>query len=318
MTDQNIQPQTPIMYPVQDDEIDLRELFQKIWKGRWVIIFTALFCGTLGGIYAFTATPVYRATTLLMPAGENGQKGGLSALAGQFGGLASLAGVNLGSGGGSVDKALVMLKSRTFISQFIQEEHLLPILFANNWNEKTQNWKEQKPSWFGRLIGKTDESSSKTQKPTIQQAYRLFSKLMMVSNDEKKGTVSLSIDWKDPVLAAQWANKLVKQLDDFIRNKDVTEARRSIDYLTDQLRKIDVVEMQKSLYALIESQSKTIMLANVRDGYVFDVVDKADVPEHKIKPKRALIIVLSIILGGFFGVFYSLLRLGLTNKENSR
>jgi uncharacterized protein involved in exopolysaccharide biosynthesis len=51
---------------------------------------------------------------------------------------------------------------------------------------------------------------------------------------------------------------------------------------------------------------------------VFDVVDKADVPEHKIKPKRALIIVLSIILGGFFGVFYSLLRLGLTNKENSR
>jgi uncharacterized protein involved in exopolysaccharide biosynthesis len=303
------------MYPVQEDEIDLRELLQKIWKGRWIIIFTALFCGVLGGIYAFTATPVYRATTLLMPAGKQEQKGGLSALAGQFGGLASLAGVNLGGGDGSVDKALVMLKSRTFITQFIHEEHLLPILFSKSWNVKTQSWKELKSSWFERLTGNRYENLSKTQKPTMQQAYGSFSKLMTVNNDEKKGTVSLSIDWNDPVLAAQWANKLEKKLDDFIRSKDVTEAEKSIKYLTKQLNKIDAVELQKSIYALIESQSKTVMLANVRDGYVFDVVDKAGVPEHKIKPKKGLIIVLSVILGGFLGIIFCLINNILTNKE---
>ena len=77
-----------------DDEIDLRELFSVLWRGKKVIIaITAVFA--VGSVLVALLIPnQYKASALLAPAQSDG--GGLSSALGQLGGLASLAGVSIG------------------------------------------------------------------------------------------------------------------------------------------------------------------------------------------------------------------------------
>jgi len=81
-----------------DDDIDLRELWNAIWVGKWLILaITILF--TIGSVlYALSVPDEYKSTVLLAPASSSSSSS-LSKLAGQFGGLASLAGINLGGAG---------------------------------------------------------------------------------------------------------------------------------------------------------------------------------------------------------------------------
>ena len=73
--------------------------------------------------------------------------------------------------------------------------------------------------------------------------------------------------------------------------------------------------MQNVFYQLIEEQTKTLMLAEVKDEYAFKVIDPPVVPEEKVGPKRALICILSILLGGMLGVAIVLIRY-VSRREN--
>ena len=88
---------------------------------------------------------------------------------------------------------------------------------------------------------------------------------MSVSQDKKAGLVTLSIEFEKPKLTAKWANKLVVKINTHLREQAVKESKKSIEYLTNQLKKTNKIELQQVLFNLIESQTKTIMLANVRE-----------------------------------------------------
>ena len=55
--------------------------------------------------------------------------------------------------------------------------------------------------------------------PTEQKAIKSFKSILSVDEDKKSGLISLSISWKDPEVAAQWANDLVKQLNEQLTGK---------------------------------------------------------------------------------------------------
>ncbi len=56
---------SPTPPPRQDDEVDLAELLGALIDGRWLIGAAAFFALVVGGLYAFTAAPVYRADVLV-------------------------------------------------------------------------------------------------------------------------------------------------------------------------------------------------------------------------------------------------------------
>lgn len=73
--------------------------------------------------------------------------------------------------------------------------------------------------------------------------------------------------------------------------------------------------MQQVFYQLIESETRTVMLANAQREYVFKTIDPAVVPQEKSAPKRALIAVLATMLGGILGVFVVLIRAFIRNGK---
>ncbi|WP_372763543.1 Wzz/FepE/Etk N-terminal domain-containing protein [Litorivivens sp.] len=268
----------PALYGPDEDEIDLFELWDIVWAGKWWVILCVFIGAGTGVTHALLAPEIYEATVVMMPAKDEGGSGGLSSLVGQFGGLAALAGVNVGGGGGNVEEAKTVLRSYAFVSRFLETQKLMDHLYP------PEQRKAENP-------------------PSVQQAVKQFTRsVLSVSDDKKSGAVSLTIAWTDPDLAAQWANALVAMLNMEMREQDVGEAKRAIAFLHKKLEETSVVEMQQTLYRLIEAQTKTVMLANVRDDYVFRIIDPAYAPEIRSKPKRSLIAVLGTMLGGFAGL----------------
>ena len=118
-----------------DDELDLRELFSVLWKGKSII---ALFTGLAAFLSLTVALSIpnsYQSTALLAPKSHGGA-GSLSRLASQYGGLASLAGMNLGGldGDGMSKSALALEKMRSFafFEQYVYEDLLLEIMAVNH------------------------------------------------------------------------------------------------------------------------------------------------------------------------------------------
>ena len=90
-----------------------------------------------------------------------------------------------------------------------------------------------------------------------------------------------------------------------LRTRALRNAESSIDYLRKLVQKTDVVELRSVMYKLIESETKTLMLANVHEEYAFVVVDPAAAPEFRHTPKRTLIVVFGTLFGGFLGLMYA-------------
>ena len=304
---------------VQDDEIDLRELFSVIWQGKWLIVAITTVFAIGAVIFAIKQPNIYKSEALLAPASEE-QSGGLSALASQFGGLASLAGVNLGGKGGT-DKtqlAIEVLKSRQFTSDFIQRHNILAdLMAAEKWDRdlgkliyNPELYNEQTNTWVREV-----KAPFKAE-PSMQEAYKAFSKIIALNKDKETAMVTISIEHLSPTVAQQWASWLVQDINKVMKERDVAEANRSSEFLNKQIALTNVADIKTILYKLVEEQAKTIMFAEVRDEYVFKTIDPALVPEEKAKPKRALICVLGTLLGGMLGVMFVLVRYFMRKEQN--
>lgn len=319
MTKQNLQPTYDANFassqPIgsaENDEIDLRELFAVIWQGKWLIIaITAVFAfGAV--IFAINQPNIYKSEALLAPADVEQGGGGLAALAGQFGGLASMAGINLGGGGG-VDKtqmAIEVMKSRQFTSNFIQKHNILPdLMAAKKWNmaDNTIIYDDELYNQADKKWLRIVDAPFKPE-PSMQEAYKEFSKIIAVNAAKETGMVTVSVEHISPEVAHQWVNWLVQDINKEMKDRDVAEANRSTDFLKSQIEQTNIADIRSILYKLIEEQAKTIMFAEVRDEYVFKTIDPALIPEEKSKPKRALICVLGTMLGGMLGVMLVLIR----------
>lgn len=268
-----------------DDAIDLLELWAIVGKYKKVLLSVVLLALLLSTGIATLTPPVYKAELIAAPAIEEKGKG-LSALAGQFGGLASLAGVNLSSGSGDIDRVLATLRSRAFLVPFLKEKTVFKAMSAQ--------------------LSKEDLS--------ILDAYDYFiDNVIDVRKDNKTGLVNISVEWHDPIIAANWANNLISRLNEHLRKTAISEAEQSIEYLKSQLKQTGVVDMQQAIYRLIEAQTKSIMLANVKNEYAMQVIDPAITPEEPIHPRVALIIILGLVLGLMLGVFLVFLLHAIEN-----
>jgi uncharacterized protein involved in exopolysaccharide biosynthesis len=244
-----------------------------VWDRKYIVVLITVLCGLIATYLALTATPIYRAEVVVTDVTSG--SGPASSLVGQLGGLAGLVGVDLGGKGGSAAEARAVLASNRLVEQFIQRYKLLSELV-------------------------TDAARP----PTLWFAVQRFRKgvLTIKEEDSTTGTTSIAVEWTDPIVAARWANAFVALANETVRNRAMNESKRNIAYLTDQIARTDVIEIRQMMYNLIETETKTLMIANGRIEYAFAVVDPAVPPEIRIRPRRGVMVSIGIILGLFLGI----------------
>ncbi len=297
---QNIQVAAP-------NEIDLRELLCAIWAGKWIILATTLVFSVVAVFYALSLPNIYKSEVTLAPAGESSGTN----IPGQLGGLAALAGVNLGGEG--VEKtalALEILNSREFLGRFIEENDLyVSIMATKGWDRASDKllidaeiYNQETKQWLREV-----EAPFKP-KPSVQETIEEFDQFFAVSQDKETSMVKISVQHYSPFLAKQLVDKLVVAINEDMRQRELNEAEKSIEYLNKKIEQTNLSDLRAMLFSLIEEQTKVVMLANVRNEYVFKTVDPAVVAERKDKPARALICILGFILGGMLSVLLVMFR----------
>jgi uncharacterized protein involved in exopolysaccharide biosynthesis len=215
-----------------------------------------------------------------------------------LGGLAELAGVSL-LGSGSTSEPIAVLRSRDLIREFIQRNDLLPVLYASKWDASTGLWKSTSPS----------------RQPDLRDGVKFIQeRILSVLEDKKTGLVTIGVDWKDPNLAAAWANQLIDLVNTRMRERTLAEADANIAYLRNQLGTTTETNLQQAISRVLENELQKATLARGNKEYAFRVVDRPDVPKHRYSPNRSLTVALGFLVGGIVGVCAIALRRAFANS----
>jgi uncharacterized protein involved in exopolysaccharide biosynthesis len=258
--------------------------FLRALLGHWLVGVAVFAASILIGASVYVFAPrVYEATALLAPAKEVSSNGALGGLAGRIGGLASLAGVELPDPQAEVEVALARLQSQGFLQAFLAENDVLRTLYPER-------------------VGPARSGDP----PTLQEGYLKFREdVLTIGRDRQAGLVELQIRWTDPDTAVAWCTKLVARINQEMRQTAEQEAQKSIEFLNRELERTPVLETRQSIYQLLESQVNQLMIANVREDFVFRLVD----PPHKsdadkfVAPSLVVVASASLLLGGLCALF---------------
>ncbi|MCG8612616.1 MAG: Wzz/FepE/Etk N-terminal domain-containing protein [Pseudomonadales bacterium] len=285
----------------EDAKFDLVNITLTLWNSKFLIAaITALVIGA-SVLYALSKPNIFQSEALLAPV-DSASNGALSSLVNRFGSFAGFP-FRGRSSDRETTNALATLKSRAFIANFIKKYNLNVPLFARKWDPVSKEmmvdpevYDEKNKNWLRKV------EHPFTPEPSEWEGYELFTKMMNVSENPDSGLISLSIRWNNPEEAKQWVDWLVLEINEYVKQKELEEAKRSLSFLQRQLAKTSLVEMQEVLYQLIEAQTKNQMIAEIRDEYVFKTIDPAVVPKERHSPKRRNIVLAGAIIGFFIAI----------------
>jgi tyrosine-protein kinase Etk/Wzc len=86
---------------------------------------------------------------------------------------------------------------------------------------------------------------------------------------------------------------------------------------SDYIAKFRDYKYHETLFELFAKQYEMARIDESREGAIIQVVDSAQPPEHKVKPKKALIVVMATLTAGFVLMLFVFLRYALRSVEHS-
>ncbi len=301
---------------VIDDEIDLRELFQVIWKGAKLIILTTSAVAIGSVVLALLLSNYYQSQSILM-VGSDSQKQGLLS---QYSGVASMMGVQLpsSSGEGKAMQAIELIQSRKFVKHLIEFENILPSIMASKsfdsgskqliFNEETYD--SETKTW------KREPNKNGIIKPTYLEAHQVYiGSLMSISQDKETGFILIDVEHLSPVFAKEFLELIIREADTLLREKDLEESSQALKYLKSQLANTSFAAIRESIHVLMERQLQTQMMAKISNEYILEVIEPPFVPEEKSRPHKSMIVILATIIGGFLSVWFVIARHYLFRKR---
>jgi uncharacterized protein involved in exopolysaccharide biosynthesis len=267
-----------------DDEFaSLNDVIAALWSRRYFIAITTILVAGAALAASLLIEKKYEASVVVSVFSDDagvGRGGALGSLVSQFGGFASAAGISL-SGSDRKNESLAILQSEALTTEFIRQNDLIPVLYADDWDASAGRWTTRKA-------------------PTLWKASERFrKKIRSVSTNTKTGLSTLTVSWSDPETAAKWANGLVAMGNEVIRARAIREAERNVAYLESQMKKTNVVAVHNAISGLLEDEFKKIMFAQGSSEYAFKVIDPAVPPERAAFPKPVFFTAAGI-MGGLF------------------
>lgn len=295
---------------VGENEINLRDLFLTLWEKRTFIALCTVSSLMVSAIYAYwIAKPVFESSALLLPTQTSNTS--------DFGAAAALLG---GKKSGSADADLYqsLLTSRTVIQKLLKAP-------VKNLSDTGKGRVEP----LFKIMG-----IDTTKAGTLDESVRAVSTSVTVGTKEsgEGGILEIKFSAGAPWLAQEIGNKLLEIGQDEIRlvriersnvimsrlNIAVSQARSEWDstarilawykdrnrsiFLPEQVLELSRLEIEKSAkeqkYLLARKEYEVQMLEKVKAAPPMMILDSANLPTRKSKPKRSLFLALGLLLGG--------------------
>lgn len=187
------------------------------------------------------------------------------------------------------DRHLARLQSFGFISEFVSEYKLLPIIFSNNWDSERQVW----------IDGSV---------PDMRDAVDSFvGSYLSIGKFGKTDMITVSITSNSGSLSADLSVEIIKSYNEYNRDRELDVLNERKNYLENRLSQVSSKETQLSIYRLLESQIAVESLLFARKNYPLEIIRPAIIPKFKSYPKRKVWAVgsfIGLIFTSIFGVFF--------------
>ncbi len=312
---------TPYMQEAEEDEIDLLELWNVLWKGKWFICFFTFLCTLGAALVSLYALPViYQSDAVLQPTNQKGQSK-LQSIAGKL--PVSVPGM---SSGGSNTQIMDFLSSRKLKLRLIHKYDLLRHLYSDIWNEEKQTWEIPTPK----------------DKPTPIKAIQngIFSGYFSASKDEETGLITINWSDKDPAFARTMIERIIHELRHYLEKEYVSDAKRERKFVEQQLEKatkeleywegqvphgdltLSKIQRERTaaqkIYTELRKQLELAKIKEAKELVSFKILDEPYVPQEKAKPKRSLICALTMVTTAFLGIFLVFFRQFIINVRKRK
>ena len=295
--------------PLEEDEIDLKELFKTIWAKKIFIVIFTLVVTILAGFYAYSKTPIYEAKALL-EIGEykinNTTKNSVddaSTLEKKLSTLFVDMEKNLKDKTSEISNISVVkglknfleIKSESTSNQEAKNEILKVLTFVQNEHEKIlDDVKKQKEMELRNIDLQISDIKSKSValidkkiENNIKNLKSLEEQLKQVDENLKK------IDSLNPSLAAL---KLMEK-------RDITNSINTITIQNFELESKKDELLTTTLYKLEESKqiAESLLLShNYKNTQIVGEIMTNDFPT---KPKKSLIVAVAFVTGFIISIF---------------
>ena len=314
----------------QDEEISLIDLFAVLLRYKWMIIIVTCLSAVLAltiSIISLVQSPEksilpneYTPYALMLindPESSSGLSSMLSSSG--LGSLAGMAGVSTGTSNSGL--ALYFAGTNTFLDPIIEKFNLV--------------------------------ERYKIEKFPKAETRDALKENLVASYDEDSGIFSISFTDKDPVFAADVVNYAVGLMENMFLNlgidKNVLEKQNleenienSYQEMISLQKKIQSLESsvsygvssnvpsiiletsilkaelaaQESVYTQLKTQLELLKVSMASEKPVFQVVEKAEVPDRKSGPSRGMLCIIVTFAGGFISVFMAFLLNAIKNIKN--
>ncbi len=193
----------------QEPEISLLDYWKVLWRRKTLIIglFTVVVVVTM--IMSLLSPKYYKSEAVIITASP--EMGGLGTALSSIP-LAGMVASSLGGLSTPADKILVFLKSRTIAEMVIKRFDLMHLFYKNDWDAAKASWKNPENP------------------PRMEDAVKYLTKnVAAFKKDNKSGSITITVEWKDPKLAAEMANYYVVALTEFLKDKSINTTIQVVD-----------------------------------------------------------------------------------------
>ena len=324
-------PNLPPPYLFEEDSISLMDIILMLARQLKVIIITPTILCTLMIINVlFFVKPIYTSTSKIMSSSGGGGAYQATGLAAQFG-------INIPLDQSkpkwvypeiikSITLTRAVLKKKFDTNEFGPQKSLLQILTYGNGKPKNgMDTLEVKA--VDRFLGMID-----------------------ISEDLKTGILTLRINASEPILAAKINQTLIEELDSHQRKynksktidtkqfieerikdieKELMAAEEDLKVFKDRNRRIEnspalQLEQQRlgrevtvltGVFTTLKQQLETTKIEKVKESDYVVILDPPEVPLHRSKPQKRLLVILSGFLGLGLGVILAFIREFAANSK---
>ena len=302
-----------------DDEIDLRELFVELWRGKWLILFISCVSLALASFYLNGAVRKHTVSMTFKPVLEESSGPNLAGL----GGLASLAGVSLPqSGSGDFATYRTLLRSQEVAERVIATTELLPEIFKNEWDAQNAQFREPsrgvlRQSLSGLKSVLTGDEKGDYIAPNPQRLSIFVEDTFALTLDKETGFLTVSAESDDPELIVALIIAATEATDELMKERYIINAEQTLQFYQSKILTSRSREHREALAKLISAEDQKLMLTSEGRHFVAEPLTRATISMAPTSPKSVLVLALALMLGGCVGAAFVLIRSAVRNTKVS-
>ena len=215
---------------VVNDEIDLKEIFLSLWRGKFYIILSSIAFVFLGSQYLRSLERVYTVEYRLKPVYESKKNSGSSG----FNGIASVVGIQLPKNTNTDFNIFRELITSVEVSEIVFEnKKIIKNIFSSEWNESINDYSIPTKtkvqiliSDIKKLLTWSDERDYI--RPNPRRLANFITNNIHLTNDQETGFLSIKSEASNPELLLSLITNATEASDKIMR-------QRYIDFSTEPL-----------------------------------------------------------------------------------